>query len=275
MTTENLDNTATDTSTEDEDQFAAGFENGNAPTETPGPADDDTSGEQETSTTPAPEYVQLTKQEVEELKARAALVQEIKATQDKSFGTLGNTIRSIRQDLEAMRQGKKVDIEQADIDALREDFPPLAAALEKVRDLQVIGAGSLDQDAIGKLVDERAAAKVTTLQQSLEARFLKRVHPDWEQYGESADFKDWVQAQPAEYQQQLAAASDAWDSDFIGDAMTKAKEAAKQRAAASAASTASADTRRSRMSAAVTPRGSGATPGPNDDDQFHEGFKTG
>lgn len=257
-----------------DDDFQAGFTNAETSTETPR-TDDKTGEEAKPAEQTAPEFVQLTKQEVEELKARAALIDEIKATQDKSFGTLGGTIRSIRQDLDAMRQGKKVEIDQADIDALKEDFPGLSKALEKVRDLQVI-APAVDQDAIGKLVDERAGAKVTALLQDLESRALRRVHPDWKEYGESKEFAAWVGAQPAEYQQKLAAASDAWDSDFIGSAMTASKEAAKARANADTqAAQQDASARRSRMSAAVSPRGSGATPGPNDDDQFHEGFKTG
>jgi hypothetical protein len=265
-----------------DDDFQAGFTNAETSTETP--RTDDKTGEEANpaeQTAPPPEFVQLTKQEVEELKARAALIDEIKATQDKSFGTLGGTIRSIRQDLDAMRQGKKVEIDQADIDALKEDFPGLSKALEKVRDLQVI-APTVDQEAIGKMVDERAGAKVTALLQDLESRALRRVHPDWKEYGESKEFAAWVGAQPAEFQQKLAAASDAWDSDFIGSAMTSSKTAAKAKASADAkaaevASNAQDDAsaRRSRMSAAVSPRGSGATPGPNDDDQFHEGFKTG
>lgn len=270
MTTEITDTpdtqTATETQTDEGNEgFLEGFKDEGTPTARP-PETDAEKAE------PQPEFVQLTRQEVEELKARAALVQEIKATQDKSFGTLGGTIRSIRQDLDALRQGKKVEIDQADIDALREDFPPLAAALEKVRDLQIVTAAGLDSDAIGKMVEERAAAKVSEYRQGLESRLLRRVHPDWEQYQESPEFTSWVGSQPAEYQQQLAKASDDWNSDFIADAMTAAKKAAQ---AAARTQEDDASTRRSRMSAAVTPRGSGTTSGPNDDDAFLAGFKSG
>jgi hypothetical protein len=263
--TDSPDTATATTDDEGNEGFLEGFKDQSTPTARP-PDSGAQPAEQQ------PEFVQLTRQEVEELKARAALVQEIKATQDKSFGTLGGTIRSIRQDLDALRQGKKVEIDQADIDALREDFPPLAAALEKVRDLQVVTAGGLDADAISKMVEDKAAAKVTEYRQGLESRLLRRVHPDWEQYQESPEFSAWVGSQPAEFQQQLAKASEDWNSDFIADAMTAAKKAAQ---ATSRARDDDASTRRSRMSAAVTPRGSGSTAGPNDDDAFHAGFKSG
>jgi len=272
MTTETTETTPITDTTLDDD-FQSGFDNAETSTETPRADDDEP--QDEASAPAAPEYVQLTRQEVEELKARAALIDEIKATQEKSFGTAFGKLGGLERDLKALKEGKRVEIDQADIDALREDFPPLAAALEKVRDLQIVSGAGIDQDAIGKLVEERAGQKVSEFKQQLESRFLRRVHPDWETYATAPEFTAWVQTQPADFQQQLAKASDEWDSDFIADAMTKAKAAAKAQADANRQVDGDASARRSRMSAAVTPRGSGNAPGPNDDDEFHAGFKTG
>lgn len=259
--------------------FAAAFDD-DGPTAQP-PGDDDEGTEtaegeqgetqQEQQGEPAPEYVQLTRQEVEELKTRAALIEQIKATQDKSFGTMGGTIREIRQRIDALSSGKRIEIEQSEIDELRRDgFEAHAKVLEKLRDLQVINAGA-DPAAIEKMVDERATAKVSEFKQQLESRFLKRVHPDWEDYQASPEFAEWVKAQPVEYRTQLAKASDNWDSDFIADAMTKAKEAAKKKAAAPTRRP--QPSRETVLEAAIQPRGNGAaSKSPDRSNAFLSGF---
>lgn len=263
--------TTADTTTEHDD-FNAGFLDDPTPTAAPGPDEASTPAEPA-----APEYAQLTKQELEELKARAALIDQIQQTQEKSFGTAFGKLGGIERDLKALKEGKKVEIDQADIDALQEDFPGLAKALEKVRDLQVIQTGgTVDAEAVDKLVQERMKPLLDDIpgkvEQVVETRLLKRMHPDWETYQVSDEFRNWAKAQPAEYVQRLATT---WDADFIGDAMTKAKEAAKAAKKVDTPTEDPASTRRSRMSAAVTPRGTGGTSAPSDDDAFNEGFRTG
>lgn len=255
--------------------FAAGFDDDDSPTETPpGDSDDEAGaseqakGADEQQSQAAPEYVQLTRQELEELKARAALIEQIKATQDKSFGTMGGTIREIRQQIDAIKGGKRIEIEQSEIDELRKDgFEAHAKALEKLRDLQIVNTG-VQPEAIEKVVEERMSG----FKQQLESRFLKRVHPDWESYQEHPDFAAWVKAQPAEYQQQLMKASQSWDSDFIADAMTKAKEAAKKRAAATSTRRPQ-PSRETVLEAAIQPRGTGSAGKPADrSNAFLAGF---
>lgn len=278
MSTENTAPETTDTEQTDEQRnaaFAAGFDD-DSPTATP-PGDEDEGQaegeagdavEQQASAPEAPEYVQLTRQEVEELKARAALIDQIKATQDKGFGTVGGTIREIRQQIDAIKAGKRIEIDQTEIDELRKDgFETHAKALEKLRELQVVNTG-VQPEAIEKVVEERLSG----YRQTLESRFLKRVHPDWESYQEHPDFAAWVKAQPAEYQTQLAKASEAWDSDFIADAMTKAKEAAKKKAAATSTRRPQPD-RSTVLEAAIQPRGTGsADQRPARSSAFEEGW---
>ena len=111
--------------------FAAGFDDDTTatPTETPAAQQDDTTQgektEQPTEQTaePAPEYVQLTKAERDELFA-------LREQAQKQFGTAFGKIGGIERRLQELNSGPQVEISQEDIDALKDDFPPLAAALE-------------------------------------------------------------------------------------------------------------------------------------------------
>lgn len=251
--------------------FADGFANLEAPTATPGQTDKPA----ENAETPAIEYAQLTKAEYEELKGRAALVEELKATQEKSFGTAFGKIGGIERTIQQLQAGPQIEISQEDIDALREDFPPLAAALEKVRNMRGLPGAGMDAAKLDELVQQRIAPALDSINarvaQAVEMRLLAKQHPDFREVDQSDDFKAWVQQQPKSFVDQLVKASTEYDSDFVGSAMTKFKQSRK--AAANQSDPASA--RRSRMSAAVTPRGSG-TPAASDPlDEFNAGFSQG
>lgn len=265
-----LDNGTTDDTTTDtdDDAFASGFGDATTtqPTETPA-AGDDAQPEAAKEEAPAIEYAQLTKQEYEDLKARAALVEEIKATQEKSFGTAFGKIGGIERTLQQLQAGKKVEINQEDIDALRDDFPPLAAALEKVRDLSVIAPG-LDEDAINKMVESRLTPRI----QKIEMRMLAREHPDYAQIDSDPAFAAWIATQPDEFKQALATASAEYDSATVSDAMTKFKAHRKALQEAKPKQP-DPDARKGRMSAAVTPRGTGQ-PQAASTDPFLDGFNS-
>lgn len=254
--------------------LAAGYDD-DAPTATMPPGDDDspadTPAEAEPQPAEKPQYAQLTRQEVDDLKARAALIDQIKAAQDKGFGTVGGTIRELRQQLDTIRSAKRIEIEQSEIDELRRDgFEAHAKALEKLRDLQIVSAG-VQPDAVRKIVEDR----LNDYRQRMESRLLKQAHPDWETYKDDPAFAAWVTAQPEQYRAQLAEASERWDSDFIAIAMTKAKEAAKAKAAAS--TTRQPQPRRDAvLEAAIQPRGTGrASAHQTTSTAFEDGFAQG
>ena len=243
--------------------FAAGFDDDTTakPTETPAAQQDDTQQTDNTEPTapaePAPEYVQLTKAERDELFA-------LREQAQKQFGTAFGKIGGIERRLQELNTGAQVEISQEDIDALKDDFPPLAAALEKVRNLRAL-PGGMDPDKLESLVAER----VSKVEQKFELRLLAQAHPDWQQVDADPAFGAWVAAQPDEFKQRLAQASQNYDSSVVSDAMTRFKQSRKA-APPPAADPASA--RRSRMSAAVTPRGVGGSATPNPNDDFLAGF---
>ena len=101
---------------------------------------------------------------------------------------------------------------------------------------------------------------------------LAKDHPDFKQIDADPAFAAWVQAQPDEFKQGLAKASAEYDSEVVSTAMTKFKQSRKAAPATPAADPASA--RRSRMSAAVTPRGTGGTAASDSTDPFLTGFNS-
>ncbi len=258
---------ATTLTQDEEAEFAAGFDDDTTetPTETPADQQDGDNRQQEASSVPAeppaPEYVQLTKAERDELIAT-------RQQWEKQFGTAFGKIGGIERRLQELNSGTQVDISQEEIDALKDDFPPLAAALEKVRSLRALPVGGVDQEQIASLVAE----KVSAVEQKFELRLLAKDHPDWKQIDADPAFAQWVAAQPDEFKQTLAQASQAFDSSVVSDAMTKFKQSRKAAPATPAADRASAW--KSRAAAAVTPRGAGGTAASDSTDHFMSGWNS-
>lgn len=268
---------------DDETGFDDGFA-ADAPTETPGQggegknqageAADTTAandGANAADTPPAPEYVQLTKAELEELRSRAALIEEVRATQEKSFGTAFGKLGDVERRLKALSEGAPVaEISQEDIDTLRNDgFEPLANALEKIRGVKAVAVGgSVDESKLEELVQQR----MTPALQRMELRLLASQHPDWKQIDADPAFPAWVKSKGDEFAQKLATASNAYDSEAIGQAMTEFKAHRAAQAAATKRQEDAANARRSRFNAAVTPRGTGTAPPANPEDEFDAGF---
>ena len=249
---------------DEEAAFAAGFDDDTTatPTETPAEQQDNATQQEEGTTAPAepaaPEYVQLTKAERDELMG-------LRDQAQRQFGTAFGKIGGIERRFQEL-YGNQVEISQEDIDALKDDFPPLAAALEKVRNLRALPVG-MDPDKLESMFTEH----VSKVEQKLELRLLAKDHPDWQTIDADPFFAQWVAAQPDEFKQALAEASQSYDSEVVSDAMTKFKQS-RRTAPAPAADPASA--RRSRMSAAVTPRGTGGTAASDSTDPFLSGFNS-
>lgn len=246
-----------------------GFDDGfSAPTATPGPeAKPETEQESPAQVVQeAIEYAQLTKAELEELRSRAALAEELKATHDKSFGTAFGKIGGLERQLKAMTESG-VEIDQADIDQLRDDgLEPLARALERIKSLRAIPAGGVDQSAIESMVQER----LTPALQKVEVRLLAKDHPDWREIDADPEFAKFNASQGPEFMERLAKASREYDSEVISEAMTKFKQSRKP-----VPPKGPDTTRKSRIAAAVTPTGSGMQAAPDPNAEFDAGFRGG
>lgn len=241
-----------------DDDLMAGFSD--EPTETPVQSEQ-AQGEKPAEPAPAEpapiKYAQIPEDEYLALKATAAKIPEIEARfqqqQDKAFGKIGGLERLI-QESRASGGG----LAKEDVDQFRGDFPELAAVLDKM-----VGAKQTFN------ADEVVKPALTELDRKWEMRALKRVHPDWQEVSQSDDFKAWVPTLPEAEQQQLATS---WDSDFLADTLTKFK-ASKKPAATPAPAPASS--RKDVLQSAITPRGTVAHQGADDNDEFLAGFNTG
>lgn len=247
----------------DDAGFDDGFDNPRVPTATP----ESEAATQAEVVAPAVEYAQWTRAEYEDFKA-------FRASQERSFGTAFGKIGGIERTLQQF-QKSAAPIKQASIDAMRADgFEDHAAALEWIRDLTVVQAGaSTDPAQIEELLQQRIAPAVAAIEQKVELRLLAKEHPDYKAIDADPAFTQWIAAQPEAFRQSLAEASQAYDSEVVGAAMTKFKAARKAAASTKRHSDDTHSDRQSLINAAVTPRGTGATPAANTEDDFDAGFK--
>ncbi len=269
--------------------FESGFEDPaiETPTATPEVQQQEATPVASEAAADAPKFVQITEEQFQNLQSRAALIDEIKAAQEKQFGTafgkIGGIERILNQVPEQLKpgDGAPVQISEEDFSTLRQEYPDLAASL--VHDLGAVlskarGAGSVqqfDQAALDQLVNDRLGPALqnaeTKIEQKLEVKALNRTHPDWQQSCNSDEFKSWIATQPDNLAAQFY---DSWDSHFIGNTLTKFQSAQKAAADAVAPKQNQQPSARTRqLAAAVTPKGTGGhATGPTEEDEFQAGF---
>lgn len=291
----------TDTAVEDnqvtdgtDDDFDSGFAGAVTPTETPEladtPAAEEAAAQAEpvAQDPPAPEYVQITREDLAGLKASAAAVEELRATltsqTDKTFGKIGGLERLVKELQATTPSGEAVELSEEDMAEFAQEYPELAnmqrAVLNKaLGKIKLRGTGTeqgFAPEQIDELVSQRLQPALDGVSEQVErlveSRLLAKEHPDWKEIVDAGNpdsknpYRTWLAAQPAEYQTQVNTSS---DSGVIGASIAKFKTAAKAQQAISQ--------RQSRIDAAVTPRGVGgnAAPSSSDDDDFNAGFTSG
>lgn len=204
------------------------------------------------ATPAAPEYVQLTKAELEELKASSAKT----AAYDKQLASINGSLGYLKQHIK-----------------------PAADAT----------AGTKDGAATTPPVDDARQGYLEVIIEH-EMDVLRAEYPNWraivgapDQGGaENADpkhpFRVWLAAQTAEYQAKITNAN---SSVIIMRAIEKFNDdAAKAKTAAALAAKLPSPqiaARKAVIKEAIQPRGDGGQPSPakSDEDHFAEGFKTG
>lgn len=239
--------------------FDAGFNDEAHPTATP----DATANEPPAEAAPAapPKYRQITEQEFEELRQRAAAIEATRQQdRDATFGKIGG----LERQLQALARAGVGEVSRDDFAELADEFPDLAELTVKGLNralAKVAGAAP----APAAPVDERVQAALQPHLQRIERRALMQMHPDLPAIEASPEFGAWLGAQKPEVLHRLQTDI---DSAFVGEAITAFKASRKP-----AAANTTAATRKSRLEAAVTPRGSGTNaPASTDEDQFIAGF---
>jgi hypothetical protein len=266
--------------------FDAGFSGtSETSTETPTPTPAPTPAPTPVPTSaPAPEFVQVTREDWDRVSKNAAKVDEIEATfgklRDQAFGKIGGLERAFAQIQQATPQGAAVEISAEDFTELKEQYPELAEltlkGLNKAMG-KLKGTGGTNVDP--KVFDEKFGAirdEVTDM--TLDAI----VDGDWQalvkkpEDGSEWQYGNWVATQKPEIQK-LAA------SDKLRDAarlMRLFKAHLDTPAPVPTPAPSPAPTpaptpspRQQRTTAAVPPRGDGGhPPAPSEEDEFSAGF---
>jgi len=220
-----------------------------------------------------PEYVQLTKGELADLKAAAAETASIKQQMSKAFGTMGNMQQLINQIRSQSPAGAPVEITDDDFAELKEDFPELAghtlAGLQRI--LKKVNLTGTGQPATQTIDPEQVRVAAANVVHAEGMRDLDDLHPGWRDIVGKPDdaenpYRKWLATQTPEYQELIRSTYSASITARSIDRF-KAAEAAKAKPAAASPKPPAATgavphlaTRRDRIEAAVQPRGNGATP---------------
>jgi len=238
---------------------------------------------------PAPEYVQITKEQFERWEAAAAKTGDFEKQFSKAFGSIGNMQQLINKLQAATPKGEEIKLPEDVVDELKAEFPELAghirSALEKALKAGLRGTGEEKTEANKDPVSE--ALRKERITQAVEE--LEDAYPDWKQivgavsdgnYDPKHPFRSWLATQPEEYQQKVNGTDSprvierAIDRFKAYEAEQKAKEAKKPEEKKPNPQT---ESRKQALREAVQPRGSGPEPTQTktEADHFSEGFSTG
>ena len=230
----------------------------------------------------APRMLGYTEAELKAELAKAGQVDarasaEIRKIHSK-FGEFNRTLQELQKTLSAAKSGRKISAEQ--LKRVNEELPGLGAAL--AQDLSDVLGGAVEAQAAAESKgqtfdpDKYYAEKLNPALQKLEARIvsdaeqeqnelLAELHPDFESFLKTDDFKKWLQTLPADRQK---AVRESPRARVAAKAITDAKAwaAAQKKAAAK---------NQNRLEAAITPKGGGAAPAqqqPDDEASFRKGY---
>jgi hypothetical protein len=228
-------------------------------------------------TDPAPEYVQITKNELAEIKAAAAKTASYDKQLASAFGTIGNLKQAIdKLQSKGQQQSDAPTISSAAFTKLQEQFPELADMTKEAVQNALVGFKSTgDAEADEAKFAERLAKHTS----AREIEALEDAHPDWRNVvgavdtGEQPDpehpFRKWLGTKPPEYQARVSGTQSALVlSRAINLFQRETKAPAKTQPPAR--DNARADVIR----AAVQPRGDGGAPTSSNtrEDAFAAGF---
>lgn len=258
-----------------DDAFTGGFE-GKAPEAKPEVQTQATETPPATEVKDEPEYVQLTKQEVAELKANLKAATDKAASHDKQFSTWFGTVgryEALLKEVQAKQSEVTGKLTSAAFDKLKEQFPELAEMTrEAVQNALAGKAPEIDNSEFIRLRKERIEA---------EMEVVEDAHPGWHsminagpgQADPDHPFRKWLASKDETYQARINKTESAAVLIRAIDRY-KAETATK---VPPKAPPARAEARREQIAAAVNPRGDGASPPPREtvDDAFEAGYRTG
>jgi hypothetical protein len=246
-------------------EFAQGFDSGSTAT----PNQDDANIAGEVLEAPAPKYAQITEDQLNDLMAKAARVDEINATMEKQFGTAFGKMGGMERVLKEMQSGQSVEVTAEDFSGIAEEFGQEYAETQ-AKDMNKLlakfrGGASIDPAAIDKMVSDRVAAQTEAMR--IDVALDSVVDGNWRDERNSEAFKAWESTQPDDVKQ-LA------DSDRLADAKKMLRLFVESKNKPALKPTES--TRTKQLQAAIAPKGVGGNPPPQPkENNFAAGFNTG
>lgn len=229
----------------------------------------------------APEYVQITKADLDELKAAASKTTAMETQLSKAFGSVGDLKETVRKLQAATPAGHAVEMPKLVLAKVRKDFPELAGLIEEdlaesLKGLRGTGTAtekSADPAAVQKLVTAAAIAN--------EREVLEDAYPNWmditgaAETPEKADpnhpFRKWLATRDAAYQQKVNSTN---SSAVIVRAIEKFKAATAAPARVQPKPAPKVAARVDRIRSAIQPKGDGGQPAPlKTTDDFSAGFQ--
>lgn len=267
------------------DEFHSGFGGQTNEPDTQNTSDDLPVETQAETEPPAPEFVQLTKQQFDDMQSRLNEIDDLKKAYAKTSGNLGSLNQVIERIQANTPKGHAVEFTEDDVADLTAEFgEELGAAQLKVLkkiSSKLHGTGSqfdpseLEARMQSKLME--ALSKKDDEQRESGRETLSEIHPDLPEIELSDDFIKWKEALPIEDRIELnnsmsvryVAGKIAEYKTFLKEKQNQAANTEKQ----SAEKEAKAESRRAIVSAAVQPKGDGGHAEPKTaNDDFHAGF---
>jgi len=270
---------------DDGSEFEEGFSG--VPTEPKAPPAGETPPEELTpppAETPPKEeaYHQLTEAQWQSLQAMSTQIDAVRADgvkwRDTAFGKVGGLERTLQQLQAATPSGFTVDVTDDIVAELAAEFPEVSTrtlAAFKVFASKIKGTGPAASPTATVDFDKEISTRLVALQ--VEA--LEDAHPTWREItGErnsNTPYRQWLAAQPAEYQQKLNSTNSA---QVLSRSIEKFEAAAAETARAAEAAKVKGEepsTRKQQLAAAAVTRGAGGrAPTTTDEDQFEAGFNS-
>jgi hypothetical protein len=197
----------------------------------------------------------LTEQQVTDLFAKAARVDDIEGAltnlERRLFGKLGEFNSKISEIQQQPRSGG-LSLEQ--LKRTAEEYPDLAELL--VEDLNAAslapGQQAFDPNQLNQMVDSRFSEQSKSLDQSVSKQVFNAMQPTWRSDVQTPEFRLWASTLPVAEQQKI---NSSWDAAYLNTQFNNFKtwrdNAKKSRS------------RQNTLAANVTPKGSRANPDKN------------
>lgn len=216
----------------------------------------------ETPEAEAPEFMQITKSQFEDLMNKASQVDTLRTMSDKAFGKIGG-IERVLTELKQQPQGQPVQLSEDDFAELKGEFPELAELQMKgmQRLLGKLRVPQVDTSAIEQMVGAQTS---NTRAELVDTTLDAIVDGDWKEEVKTDKFAQWINGQSNDIK---ALGS----SDSLRDAAKLMRLFKSHRDAPPPPSPVTQNSTSRRIAAAVAPKGTNAVTSQNltEEDAFN------